>query len=55
MPGLMTFTATLRETGSFLLSHVNDAKAALADLFTQFIGADLLANRFRFLKNPLSA
>ena len=40
MPGLMTFSATLRRTGSRLLGHEDDADAAFADLLQQLVAAD---------------
>ena len=40
MPGLMTFSATLRWTGSLLLGHPDQAHAAFADLLHQLVGAD---------------
>ena len=46
MPSLMTFSATLRRTGSLLLGHVDDAHAALADLLQELVGADRAARSF---------
>ena len=40
MPGLMTFSATLRFTGSDLLGDEDQAEAAFADLLPQNVGPD---------------
>ena len=44
IPGLMTFSATLRRTGVLLLGHVDHAEAALADLLQQLVAADRRAD-----------
>ena len=40
IPGLITFRATCRRTGSVLLGHEDDAHPALADLLQQLVRAD---------------
>ena len=46
MPGLSTFSATLRRTGCGLLGHEDHAEAALADLLQQLVRADDRAGAF---------
>jgi hypothetical protein len=46
MPGLTTFRATLRRTGSTCSATKTQPEAAFADLLHELVGADLRADRF---------